>query len=113
MADLTDSYDGAIELMEQGKHEEAIEKLTQLLAEDADYVLAHLALAVLYGKLEKHDEAVQHGQRACELEPDDAFNFTALSVTCVRAFSGTRNPEFMHLAEDAKAKASVIQSKQS
>ena len=92
MADLTDLYDGAIQLMEQGKHEEAIEQLTQLLAHDEEYALAHLALAVLYGKIEKHDQAVQHGQRACELEPDDAFNFTALSVTCVRAFSATRNP---------------------
>ena len=112
MADLTALYNEADRLKDEGKYDEAIAKLTTLLAEEENYPLAHLALAVLYGRVGKHDEAVKHGQRACELEPEAAFNFTALSVTYQRAFAGTQNHEYIHQAEDAMAKAQALQYRQ-
>jgi tetratricopeptide (TPR) repeat protein len=112
VADLTTIYNEADRLKDEGKYEEAIARLTQLLDEDADYTLAHLALAVLYGKVGRHEEAVEHGRRACELEPNEAFNFTAMSVTYQRAFAGTRNPDYIRLAEEAMAKASALQYQQ-
>ncbi len=112
MADLTAIYDEADQLKDDGKYDEAIEKLNALLAEDENYILAHLALAVLYGRVDKHDDAVRHGQRACDLESDDAFNFTALSVTYQRAFAGTQNRDYIGAAEEAMAKANALQHQQ-
>ena len=91
---------------------EAISKLQEIITEDDAYVLAHLTLAVLYGRVNKHEEAVQHGEKACELEPTEAFNFTAMSVTYQRAFAGTQNQQYIQLAEDAMARAHMIQANQ-
>ena len=95
-------YDDAISLKDAGKLDEAVAKLEELLRNDASYALAHSALAVLFTKLKRHDEAIAHAQRVCELEPKDAFSFTALSVTLQRA---GKIPE----AEDAMARARMIQ----
>jgi tetratricopeptide (TPR) repeat protein len=78
-------YDEAIELQQAGKLEEALGKLERLIVDHPDYALGHAALSVFYGKLSRYDEAVEHGQRVCELEPDDPFSFMALSLICQRA----------------------------
>jgi tetratricopeptide (TPR) repeat protein len=98
-------------LKDAGKLEEATGKFEAALAEDPGHVLSHLALAVVLGKLGKHEQAVRHGQQACELEPTDAFNFTALSVTFQRAFAGTQNHSYIQLAEEAMAKAHMLQQR--
>ncbi len=112
MADLTAMYDEADRLKDDGKNDEAIEKLNDVIATDENYVLAHLALAVLYGRVNKHEDAVRHAQKACELEPEEAFNYTAASVTYQRAFAGTQNQDYIRLAEDAMAKANAMQHQQ-
>jgi Flp pilus assembly protein TadD len=78
-------YDEAIELEQAGKLEEAVGKLESLIVDHGDYALGHAALSVFYGKLNRHDEAVEHAQRVCELEPDDSFSFMAMSMICQRA----------------------------
>ena len=85
MPTVDQRYDEAIELQQQGKLEEAMGKLTALLADQPDYALAHAALSVFSGKLGQHDEAVAHAKKVCELEPDDPFSFMALSLICQRA----------------------------
>jgi tetratricopeptide (TPR) repeat protein len=102
-------YNQAEKLKDEGKNEEAITQLQQLLESDPKHVLAHLALAVLYGKVDQHEKAVEFGQKACELDPTDPFNFTALSVTCQRAWQGTQRQEYIQAAEDAMARAHQIQ----
>ncbi len=102
-------YNEHEQLKAEGKVEEAIAKLVEALAADESYVMAHLGLAVLYGRVGKHEDAVKHGRRACELDPQDAFNFTALSVTFQRAFAGTQQREYIQLAEDAMARAHALQ----
>ncbi len=109
MSDTSQLYNEAEKLKDEEKYDEAIAKLIELLEADESHVLAHLALAVAYGKVGKHEEAVKHGQRACELEPTDAFNFTAMSVTFQRAFAGTQNQQYIQLAEDAMARAHAMQ----
>lgn len=109
MSTTSQLYNEADRLKNDGKYEEAIVKLNELLQLDESYVLAHLALAVVYGKVNKHEDSIRHGQRACELEPDDPFNFTSLSVTCQRAYEGTQNPQLIQMAEDAMARARTIQ----
>lgn len=112
MSSLTDQYNEADKLKDDGQYEEAIKKLHGILEQDESYLLAHLALAVNYGKVGQHEEAIKHGQRACELDPNDPFNFTAMSVTYQRAFAGTQNGQFIQLAEDAMAHAHMLESRQ-
>jgi tetratricopeptide (TPR) repeat protein len=109
MADVNEMYKEAEQLKEEGKLEEAIGKLQQLLEQDEQHVLSHLTLAVLLGKVGNHEQAVRHAQRACELDPNDAFSFTALSVTYQRAYAGTGNQQYIQLAEEAMARSHMMQ----
>jgi tetratricopeptide (TPR) repeat protein len=109
MSDPAELYNQAEQLKDDGKYEQAIEKFEQVLELDDKYVLAHLALAVVLGKVGKHEEAIRHGQMACELDPTDPFNFTAMSVTFQRAFAGTQNRHYIQLAEEAMARAHMLQ----
>ena len=113
MPEIHELYDQAEKLKDAGKYEEAVSILEQALGTDETYVLAHLALAVIHGKLGRHDEAIGHGQRACELDPKDPFNFTALSVTYQRASqavdNATDNQRYIMLAEQAMAMAHQLQ----
>jgi len=89
----------ATELREQGKHQEAAEKLQQILAQDESFVRAHLALAVAYHHLQDYDQAIKHAERAVELEPNEPFNYSALSITYKRALDHTRDPTLIEKAE--------------
>jgi predicted Zn-dependent protease len=102
-------YDEAERFKDDGKLDEAVTKLNELLARQEAHPLAHSALAVLFIKLKKPDEAIKHAQRACELEPNDPFSYTALSVIYQRAFTLTNNHQYIHAAEDAMAKARILQ----
>ena len=57
---------------------------------------AHGMLAKLYSDIAESDKAIFHAKKVVELEPDDAFSYTALSVVYQRC---GRIPE----AEHAKA----------
>lgn len=94
------------EALRTGKqYEAAIDKAQEILKLDPQFVRAHLALAVLYEKVQKYQESCQHAEQACALEPSDSFNFAALSVTYQRAFEGTRDPAFIEKAEYAMARS--------
>lgn len=116
MTEIHELYAAAEKLKDDGKNEEAIEQLMELLKQDEKFALAHLALAVLYGRVTRHEDAIRHGQRACELDPNDPFSFTAMSVTYQRASQGVDNPQdnqrYIRLAEDAMARAHQIQGGQ-
>lgn len=95
----------ATALRNEGKYEEAIEKLKQALDVDDKFVLAHLGLAVLYHNIGDWANSVLHGEKAVEVEPQEMFNYSALSVTYQRAFEGTRDTTYIQKAEEAKARA--------
>ncbi|MHC4402729.1 MAG: tetratricopeptide repeat protein [Planctomycetota bacterium] len=78
-------YDAAIDLQQQGDLDGAIGRLQELIEQASDYALAHAALSVFFSRLEKHDEAVEHAQRVCQLEPEDPFSFVAKSLICQKA----------------------------
>jgi tetratricopeptide (TPR) repeat protein len=111
MADPVALYDEADKLKDAGKLEEAAAKLNEAIETDSNYALAHAALAVVLQKLGRHEEAIQHAQKVCELEPDDPFSFTALSVTYQRAFAGTNNMQYIRMAEDAMERSRILQSR--
>jgi Flp pilus assembly protein TadD len=95
-------YQAAESLKDDGRLAEAVAALESLVAEHPSFTLAHSALAAWCTRLERHDDAIRHARRACELEPNDPFSYTALSVACMR---GGRITE----AEDALAKSRALQ----
>ena len=108
MADLTQLYDEADKLKQEGDLEGAAAKLQEALAADEKYALAHSALAVVLQRMGKHDDAIQHAQKVCELEPNDPFSYTAMSVTFQRAYAGTNNMEYIRLAEEAMEQSRIL-----
>ncbi|MGB7343255.1 MAG: tetratricopeptide repeat protein [Pirellulaceae bacterium] len=110
MIDVHAKYSEVEKLIDDEKFQEAIAGLNEIVAADESFVLAHLALARVHTKTGQHDLAIQHGEKVVELEPTDAFNYTALSVTYQRAWAGTQEQQYITKAEDAMAKAQSIQS---
>lgn len=108
MSDIYTRYDDVEKLIDEEKFPQAIEILTGIIAEDDTFVLGHLALARVYTKTAQHIEAIAHAEKACELEPTDPFNYTALSVTYQRAWSGTQDQQYITKAEDAMAKSRQV-----
>lgn len=102
MTTREDRYAAAEALKDAGQLAEAVVALETVVADHPDFALAHSALAAWCTRLERHDEAVRHARRVCELEPDDPFSYTALSVACMR---GGRIAE----AEDALARSRMMQ----
>ncbi len=102
MSDIHTAYNEAEKLIDSGDLTTAAEKLTALLQQDDSFILGHLALARVSTRLGNHETAITHARRACELEPNEAFNFTALSITYQRAWAGTGDPQFIQLAEEAR-----------
>jgi tetratricopeptide (TPR) repeat protein len=111
MPDPVALYDEADKLKDAGELDKAVAKLNEALQADPQYALAHAALAVVLQKQGHHEEAVQHAQKVCELEPNDPFSFTALSVTYQRAFAGTNNMQYIRMAEDAMERSRILQSR--
>jgi tetratricopeptide (TPR) repeat protein len=109
MSDIHSHYNEVEKLIDDEKFPEAIEGLKKIVEQDESFVLAHLALARVYTKTGQHAEAIAHGEKACELEPTDPFNFTALSVTYQRAWAGTQDQQYITKAEDAMARARQVQ----
>ncbi len=108
MADVVALYDEADRLKAAGELDAAAAKLNEALAVDESYALAHSALAVVMQRLGKHEEAIQHARRVCELEPGDPFSFTALSVTYQRAYAGTGEMGYIRLAEEAMERSRMM-----
>ncbi len=109
MADLVQMYNAAEKLKDSGKLDESVALLNELLAVESTHVLSHLTLARIYTLQKKFDLAIEHSRKACELEPAEAFNFTAMSVTYQRTYAGTGDTKYIQLAEDAMARAHQLQ----
>ena len=95
-------YDAAIALRKSENPDDFINALNHILTLHPDHVQTHMALAVFQQKQGRFDEAIHHARRVAEIEPNDAFSFTQLSVIyqrCGKIFE----------AEDAMAKARAIQ----
>lgn len=102
MTTREERYEAAEALKNAGDLPGAVAALEAVVAVDPDYALAHSALAAWCTRLERHEEAIRHARRVCELEPADPFSFTALSVACMR---GGRIAE----AEEALARSRMLQ----
>jgi Tfp pilus assembly protein PilF len=98
MPNANELYDLAVDLRDQGDKQGAVAKLEEAVSLDPKFVIGHGMLAKLYADLAEAEKAIAHAKKVVELEPDDAFSYTALSVIYQRC---GRIPE----AEHAKAMA--------
>jgi Flp pilus assembly protein TadD len=110
MTNVVERYNAAEQLKDQGKSAEAIAALEAILVDHPEHTLSHLTLGRLYTLASNFEAAIAHGRRACELEPNEPFNFTALSLTYQRTFAGTRDTQYIQMAEDAMAEARRLES---
>lgn len=102
--DTTALYDAAVALKDEGNLEGAVDALLKIIEIDADHLHTNMALGVYLHRLGRFEEAIKHAKRVTEIEPNDPFSFTQLSVIYQRC---NRIPE----AEDAMAKAHVLQGR--
>ncbi|HEV3163785.1 MAG TPA: hypothetical protein VGZ22_07075 [Isosphaeraceae bacterium] len=98
MPTANELYDLAVDLRDKGDKEGAIGKLNDALGVDPNSSIVHGMLAKLYADIAEADKAIAHAKKVVELEPDDTFSYTALSVIYQRC---GKIPE----AEEAKARA--------
>ena len=78
MTSREERYEAAEALKNSGDLAGAVAALEGVVADHPEYALAHSALAAWCTRLDRHDEAVKHARRVCELEPKDPFSYTAL-----------------------------------
>ena len=71
MTSREERYEAAEALKNSGDLAGAVAALEGVVAEHPEYALAHSALAAWCTRLDRHDEAVKHARRVCELEPKD------------------------------------------
>jgi predicted Zn-dependent protease len=109
MSNVDEVFKHAEQLKREGKSAEAIEKLNEVLQLDNNHVLAHMTIARLLCKAQRPLEAVPHSEQACTLEPNEYFNWAALSQTYQQAFELTQDRMYILKAEDAKTRSHQLQ----
>ena len=112
MSTKVERYDEAIALKGEGKDDEALAQLEALAVDEPDYALVHSALSVFYGKLDRLDDAVEHAQKVCELEPNDPFSFVAMSMACQKAGKLSEAEEAMAQARQVEFAAQQAQKEE-
>ena len=87
MSDTSDAaamYDEATRLRNEGKTEESLAKLEELVQIDSENPIVYSALAIQLQKVGRDEEALAAAKRVTELKPDDPFSFSQLSVIAQR-----------------------------
>jgi tetratricopeptide (TPR) repeat protein len=105
MSDRKTHYLAGLKLFGSNQHEQAIVEYEAALALSPDWTEAMHALATAHSKLGHQDQAIAIVERIIELEPNDAFAYTSLSIFLQRK---GLIPE----AEKAAAKARMISWKE-
>lgn len=105
MTDRKDHYLAGLKLFGEDKHAEAIVEYRKALELSPDWVDALHALCTSQSKLGDQDAAIATVNRIIELEPNDAFAYTSLSIFLQRKGD-------VPGAEAAAAKARMISWKE-
>lgn len=79
MADKYDLYDQAVDLVAEGKMDDAVARYREAIALDADFADGWQGLALALNQMGRHPEAIEAAKRLCELTPDDVLAHTTLS----------------------------------
>ena len=105
MTDRMEHYKRGLALFSEQKPEEAVEEYRKALELSPDWTECMHALAMAISNLGRQEEAIAIGKRIVELDPDDPFAHTSLSMFYMR---NNQIPE----AEAEGAKARMVSWKQ-
>ena len=94
-------YEKAVDLYGQGKKEEAVKALLEMIGENPHVSDAYETLGMIYYKQGRLDEAIEWTDKLAALRPDYAMAHTNLSVFYMK--KGMKEK-----AEEEKAKAVVL-----
>ncbi len=101
------------------RHSEAIDAYERALGLALEWTDAMHGKAMALMHLERYDEAIAVGQRICELDPDDAFAHTSLSMfyqrksaVAEKAGDEAAARELIELAEKEGAEARLLSWKE-
>jgi Flp pilus assembly protein TadD len=75
-----DHYYAALDLMAEGKLDEAVAVYRESLAADPSFTEAMHGLARALQDLERYDEAISVANQIAQIDPDDVLAHTSLSV---------------------------------
>jgi tetratricopeptide (TPR) repeat protein len=75
-----DHYYVALDLMAEGRLDEAVSAYRESLAADPEFTEAMHGLARALQDLQRYDEAIEVAKRIAEVDPDDVLAHTSLSV---------------------------------
>ena len=79
MADKWELFDQGVDLVAEGRLEDAAAKYEEAIALDAEFADAWQGLALALNELKQFPRAIEAGKRLCELSPDDVLAHTTLS----------------------------------
>ncbi len=79
MADKWDLFDRAVDLVADGKLEEAAKTYEEAIAIDPGFADAWQGLSLALNDLGQHARAIEAAKKLCELTPDDVLAHTTLS----------------------------------
>lgn len=85
MSALQDRYDEAMFDFSTGQYDSAIAKLRSILAEDAQYFEAQLALGMAHYRKGDYSAAITEGHKAERLKPHEQLVHTNLSLFYMKA----------------------------
>lgn len=105
MPDAMEHYMKGLKLFGQNKHLEAIQEYRQALAVQPDFADALLAMATAQMNANLLDEAIASGRRLIEIDGEDPFAHTTLSMIYQRK-------GMIDEAEKEQAKARMLSWKQ-
>ncbi len=105
-------YDEAIALKEKGDLVQAVAMLEKLCEDFPEYALPHAALSMIYCRLDKFPESLNHAEMVCELEPEDPFSFVAMSALAIKSGDHAVAEEALHKAQLAQLRYFHSQAKE-
>jgi len=100
-------YDECVALQQNGELAQAISELKKLLDAYPSYGLAWLALAVFSQEKGDDEGTIDAMQKACELEQEDPFYFTAFSALAIKCGSHELAEEALMKAQEARFAAQL------
>lgn len=75
-----DLYYAGLDLMAEGKLEEAVSQYRESIAADSTFTEAMHGLARALQDLQRYDEAIEVAKKIADLDPNDVLAHTSLSV---------------------------------
>ena len=100
-------YDECVALQQNGELAQAISELKKMLAVYPDYALGYLALAVFSQDIGDDQATLEAMEKACDLEQDDPFYFTAFSSLAIKCGNHELAEEALMKAQEARFAAQL------